>query len=186
MNLQELIMTRRSVKDFKQDPVSLELIEQLLNTAVWAPNHKHTEPWRFILLNEGEIKNQYLELRKQIAYNKVPDASEEAKTANAERIFQTLSKVPLFMFTAMKENEDAVREQEDFAACCCVIQNFLLLAWERGIGTAWKTFTDVEEVRTLLKIEKDEKVVSVLHIGYPQTLPESHPRTPVKEKIIVF
>ena len=49
------IMSRRTIKSFKQDPIHVEEIIELLNVAKWAPNHKLTEPWRFQLyVNEGK------------------------------------------------------------------------------------------------------------------------------------
>ena len=47
MELEEAIQSRRSVGRVKQDPVPKELIERILESAVHAPNHKITEPWRF-------------------------------------------------------------------------------------------------------------------------------------------
>jgi nitroreductase len=51
-----LIQERRSfgLKDLKPDPVPREIVEQLLHAAQWAPNHGHTEPWRFMIyMGEG-------------------------------------------------------------------------------------------------------------------------------------
>lgn len=45
------IENRRTVKKFKKDSVPTEQIIDLLDTAVWAPNHKLREPWRFVLFN---------------------------------------------------------------------------------------------------------------------------------------
>lgn len=52
-----IIKERRSIKEFKKDPIPKEVICELLNTAVWAPNHGLREPWRFVLfMNEGKEK----------------------------------------------------------------------------------------------------------------------------------
>ena len=49
MNITDAIQTRRSIKIFKDSaPISKESVEQLLQAAVMAPNHHHTEPWKFL------------------------------------------------------------------------------------------------------------------------------------------
>lgn len=54
MDVIEAIRTRRSVGKVKPDPVDTKLIEEMLESAVWAPNHYHTEPWRFfVMVGEG-------------------------------------------------------------------------------------------------------------------------------------
>jgi len=45
----EVIKERRSVRVFRPDPVPTELLVELLNVAVWAPNHGNRQPWRFAL-----------------------------------------------------------------------------------------------------------------------------------------
>lgn len=57
MNITEAIQTRRSIKIFKDvEPVSKEVVEQLLQAAIMAPNHHHTEPWKFFVLQgDGRI-----------------------------------------------------------------------------------------------------------------------------------
>lgn len=45
------------------------------------------------------------------------------------------------------KSADPVREREDYAACCCAIQNLYLLLWQRGIGLKWNTGRLVREPR---------------------------------------
>lgn len=42
--IEEIICSRRTIKQFKSDPISIETIKELLEVAVWAPNHKLHEP----------------------------------------------------------------------------------------------------------------------------------------------
>lgn len=182
MNLPELIKTRRSVQLFQQKPVPPQIIEDLLDTAVWAPNHRRTEPWRFIILSDTG-KHEYIQLRKQLAYETADEASEEARQAHTQRTVDTLNGVPLFLFVIMKKQEDKEKNEEDYAACACVIQNFLLLAWEKGIATAWKTFKNQPVLRTFLKLEENEIVVGFFYVGYPESLPPPRTRISAKEKL---
>lgn len=182
MNIKELIKTRRSVKSFKDTPIGHDVIRELLDTAVWAPNHKMTQPWRFIVL-QGEAKNKFAQLRREVAYNKMKDAVETVRTEQANRVYETISKVPTILFAIITTNEDPTIAQEDYVSCACVVENFMLLAWEKGIGTAWKTFVDTPAIREFLGIREDERVVSTVYIGYPEVIPPARVRVPLHDRI---
>ena len=55
--LATLLRGRRSVRKFRDGPVSRELIEQILEAARWAPSPHGRQPWRFIVLTRPELKN---------------------------------------------------------------------------------------------------------------------------------
>lgn len=65
MNLQQLIKERRSIASYQDKQVSIELIKDLLDIAIWVPNHKITEPWRFVFI-QGDAKKKLAEINKQI------------------------------------------------------------------------------------------------------------------------
>ncbi|HET6947296.1 MAG TPA: nitroreductase family protein, partial [bacterium] len=50
MDVLEAIRTRRSIPQFKPDAIPRTVIEELLEAAVWTPNHRLTEPWQFFVL----------------------------------------------------------------------------------------------------------------------------------------
>ncbi len=57
MHVQQVIETRRSIRSYTEQPVPVELVEVLLETAMYAPNHKLREPWRFVLaIEEGQTR----------------------------------------------------------------------------------------------------------------------------------
>ena len=179
--LPELIRTRRSISTFLDKPIPDGLIEGLLEIAVWAPNHHLTEPWRFILLT-GNAPKRYAEIRRDMAV-------EGAKTADAEKLHQiaegTYNKfaiVPVYLVVAMKQNTDPEVCEEDYAACCCLVQNFMLLAWEQGLGTTWKTLKKDTRLRTFLGLTLDEKAVSIVQIGFPAEVATSS-RHPASERL---
>ena len=62
MDAIDAIQRRTSVRHFRSDPVSREMVQRLLECAVRAPNHKLTEPWRFVVLT-GAARERYAEAR---------------------------------------------------------------------------------------------------------------------------
>jgi nitroreductase len=68
------IHERTSVRRFRPDPVPREVVEQLLECAVRAPNHKLTEPWRFAVLT-GVARDRYAEIRAKHRLKRYSDAT---------------------------------------------------------------------------------------------------------------
>lgn len=132
MNIEEIIRSRRTIKKFKQDPISLHTIKALLDLAIWAPNHKMREPWRFIT---------FLEEGKQHLVDVIKSEKEKGKFARPmkpER-YEQLCAIPAFVVVVMPVDPRPTIFEEDFAAVSACIQNFQLVAWARGIGVLWNT-----------------------------------------------
>jgi nitroreductase len=165
-SLSELIRSRRSINTFTDQPVSLDLIQDLLESAVYAPNHRLTEPWRFICF-AGDARRPYASIRAQMVVDSMKTQSEADRQTASEGTFQKFMAVPAYLLVVMSQHIQPDIYEEDYAACSCVIQNFLLLAWEHGVGTNWKTFKDDPRLREALGITADEKVVGIIHVGYP-------------------
>jgi nitroreductase len=165
-SLSELIRSRRSINSFTDQPVSLELVQDLLETAVYAPNHRLTEPWRFIYF-AGEARQTYSTIRAQMVVDSMASAGEAERQQAFDGTIQKFMAVPAYLVVAMTPRGHAEMDEEDYAACACVIQNFLLLAWEQGLGTNWKTFKNNARLREFLSLAEGEKVVGIIHLGYP-------------------
>lgn len=175
------IQERRTIKSYKTDPVDIELLQELLDIAVWAPNHKLREPWRFIaFVNEGRRTLAHL-LYRQSEKGKAGAGMNKAKLA-------TWLSVPAYLIVVMPENPHPKAWQEDYAAVSTMIQNFQLAAWERGLGANWKTGDVIytPEFRQAVGVQPGEKIVGLFHIGYPAALPKAQPRTPAVDRLTVI
>ncbi|SER90318.1 Nitroreductase [Gracilibacillus ureilyticus] len=184
MNLKQLIKERRSISIYKEEPVSADLMKELLNTAVWVPNHKMTEPWRFVFVN-GEAKRKLAEINREIAKEKANTAPVEKLDEIGEIGYQKIMKVPFIIFVINKINPIQKLIEEDYASASCLIQNFSLLAWEEGMSVFWKTgkLTFCEETAELIGLKDDERVVGLLQVGYPAKDQTPVPRIPATERI---
>jgi len=185
MQLAEIIKERRSVHLFEDRPVPLELITELLDTAVWGPNHKLTQPWRFIVVHGNG--------KRRIADYVIQNAGKrERDPAKLEELQQRLSAkmlaVPMFVLLVMKEHPHPVVREEDYASASCLIHNLSLLCWEQGLGMVWETYGLIHEegYREMLGVQPGEKIVGSLHIGYPGKVPAAQPRIPARERLTVI
>lgn len=175
----DAIRERRTVRLFREDPVSKELLVQLLNVSVWAPNHMNRQPWRFILF-QGDS-------RKAFAQAMVETYSREERQLYGEPKQRYLEKVPAHLLVVLKEDPRQKVWDEDYAAACCVIQNFQLAAWEQGLGVVWKTnhYGYEPSFRQAVGVEPGEKIVGVLHVGYPQVVPQPVERTAAESLLTI-
>ncbi|MBD2870553.1 nitroreductase family protein [Paenibacillus arenilitoris] len=177
--MSQLIKERRTVRLFTGDPVTVEQLTELLDVAVWAPNHNLREPWRFIVYT-GEGRKVFADAVFQSF------TQEEAKKYGEARRNEYMA-TPLHLIVALKEDPRQKQWDEDFSAVSCLIQNLQLAAWEQGIGMVWKSnpYMYHPKFREAAGIQPGEKVVAVLHIGYPRIIPPAAPRTPAIEKLTV-
>ncbi|WP_062106716.1 nitroreductase family protein [Bacillus niameyensis] len=176
----EVVRERTSVKaGYIDKEVSQELVLSLLKDAVWAPTHGVREPWRFIFIS-GDRKEAFIEA--------VLQCHEKNKH---EAVRNKFINVPAFLAVVMTEDPRQKQWEENFAATSCMLQNFQLLAWEKNIGTVWKTPQHIHDprFRSALRVESGEKIIGVLNIGYFDkeiVSKKVRKRTDPAEKLIAF
>jgi nitroreductase len=107
--LSKIIRERRTIHTFTNEPVSKELIIDLLNDAVWAPNHGLREPWRFLFVST-EVKGNFIEYLLQAFPN---DQQEKMRT-----YFH--SQASAFLIVIMPEDPRQKKWEEDFAASAAI------------------------------------------------------------------
>ena len=163
----ERIRSRRTTKLFHKKKVSKKLIRDAIEVARWAPNHHLTEPWHFYILGSGTVA---------AVAGLIGTISREIKKDEDLAKFKQESalSMPGWLLVTCKRSEDALREREDYASCCCAIQNLSLYLSEAGVATKWTTGLVTRDPRffELVKINfDDEFLVGLFWYGYPKALP---------------
>jgi nitroreductase len=163
----EIIRGRRTIGAFRPDVPPREVIVRALDLARWAPNHKKTEPWHVAWLGPETVRG-VIDLNSRLLL-------ETKGAAEAESKRQKWAGMPGWLVVTCDLAEDAFRREEDYAACCCAIQNLMLALWSAGIGTKWSTgdVTRHPEFFRLLEIDPArQRVVGLIWYGYPASVPE--------------
>ena len=163
MDVDTAIRERRTIGVFSDRAVPSKEIAELIEAARWAPNHKHTEPWRFhVVVGEARV---------QLADAVVDGGGEFAKDPRGK-----LLRSPQFIaVTQQAVLNDPVRDQEDYAAVCCAVQNMMLAATARGLATKWSTGALAENsaAKRWLGIGEQDRIVAFLYVGYaPEAMRE--------------
>lgn len=183
MDVLTAIRTRRTHHCFRPEPVPQETVEACLEAAVWAPNHKMTEPWEFYVFC-GQTKENLARLRGQLKLGKHADPTSEQAQRSYRNAYAELATVPWAVLVTMTPDPDPVRRQEDYAATSCAIQNLMLAAHAYGLGAYWGTGPLVNHPETfrLLAVPKGRQGVGIVFLGIPAEEPPVPRRTPVAQK----
>jgi len=175
VSVTELLRSRRTVHNFQPECPPKESILRAVELARWAPNHHKTEPWRFHLLGP-ETAAKVVELNAElVTARKGPDHGEHKR--------KRWSTIPGWIAVSCPRSENEQLQQEDYAACCCAVQNFSLSLWSEGIGVKWGT-GDVTRHPTFFEMlglsPETHFIVGLMWYGYPADVPNQK-RKPVEE-----
>ncbi|MBT3996554.1 MAG: nitroreductase [Chloroflexi bacterium] len=168
------IHARRTVREFTEDPVSDSALELMIEAATWAPNHRSTEPWRFIVLGkDGDMRSKVAQIVHDWTFENVKNPNPERREASSKEAQQEIIDAPAFMYVYSLQGRNDEVTQENYAATACAVQNLMLAAQSLGIGVGWSTGKPcLAPVGTAIGAEPDWDIVGALYIGYPSETQE--------------
>ena len=187
MDVTRAIETRRSVGRVKQDPVERGLIERVLESAVHAPNHRITEPWRFHVFTgkgRGELARARAETARLAA--KAEGEHEEMVAGRVSRERKKAFRAPVVIAVISVAGHDEVETLENYAACAAAVQNMQLTAHSLGLASIWRTGPVAyhEHMRRFFDLEEDDSIVAYLYLGYPDMGERPRRRSPAAERTV--
>ena len=176
LSVYQAIYQRRMAWRFKDTPVSRETIARLLDTAVWAPNHRLTEPCRFFVLEKDT------DARKEAAQAAYDYSLEGGSKGRADAAREKILAPPVLIYVYSKPGDNDEATRENYATVCCAVQNMSLAAVAEGLAVTWETgrTTRSPELRKILGAKKKWQMVGVLSVGVPDEA-LNPPRTPVSQ-----
>lgn len=157
MDVWEAIKSRRSVRRFRQEAISKETLLELVEAARCAPSAANRQPLEFVIVNAEEQTAQVLAQLAWAGYVR-------------PRRDPPASKRPVAYIIVLVHTEKAMAEfgKVDAAAA---IENILLAAQGKGIGSCWLGSINRDELREILKIPDKYDINSVVALGYPDEQP---------------
>jgi nitroreductase len=171
------LRARRSVGRVTAEPVPREVVRAVLEAATWAPNHRLTQPWRFVVLTGG-ARAALGEAHARAVARARPETPPEGLAAQA----QLPLRAPVVVVCICRPTaDDPVVRREDRDAVAAAVQNLLLAAHAHGLGAMWRTgvMPDEPEVRDHLGLGDDDAIVGFVYLGYPAVDPSPPERDPV-------
>lgn len=180
----DAIKARRNVRGFRLDkPVSRELVKEVLVAATWAPSHRQTEPWRFLVIAGDERKKlgEVMAEARRAHSAGVPEPQERLDRERAK----PLSAPAIIALVSCPKQGGEIVPQEELVAAGAALQNMLLAAHSLGLGTKLVTGSHAYSgsVRQFLEIDGSESLVCLVYLGYPDGQPPLGKRTELDGKV---
>ena len=181
MDVTHAIQTRQSIGRVRQDPVPEDLVRRILESAVHAPNHKITEPWRFHVFT-GKGRGELARARAETARLQAEAEGEDEELA-AGRISRERKKAfraPVVIAVISAAGRDEVETLENYAACAAAVQNMQLTAHSLGLASIWRTghVAYHEHMRNFFDLDEGDNIVAYLYLGYPEGIERRRRREP--------
>jgi nitroreductase len=187
LEVREAIKSRRSIGRVRATPVPKEIVEEILESAVHAPNHKITEPWRFHVFM-GKGRGEFARARAELAriLSESENEEEEYVAGRVSRERKKAFRAPVVIAVISESGRDAVETLENYAACAAAVQNMQLTAHALGLATIWRTGPMAYHpyMRDFFGLEENDRIVAYLYLGYPDMTDRPRKRQPASSKTI--
>jgi nitroreductase len=178
MALLDLIKQRKSVRDFLDKPVEREKIMMCLEAARLAPSESNSQPWRFIVVDDKELKNRLCDA----AFGGLYFINTFCKMAPV--IVAVISEKSKFIARVGGMFRGTKYYLIDIGITC---EHFVLEAEDLGLGTCWIGWFNERAVKSVLNIPQSKKIDILIALGYYDRgkLGPEHGREPM-DKIASF
>lgn len=165
MELKEAIYTRRSVRVFQDKPVSKEIIEELIDAAQQAPSACDRQAWKFIIINDPEVRKKLF----------------EAGSGGA------IKNAPIIILVLYNNQTDNLEHWDHVQSAAAAIQNLLLTAHDKGLGACWICHLPTKaQIRNLFQIPHNYDPIAAVVLGYPAQKPLPRPRLHKASELISY
>ena len=162
MDLIKGIKERRSVRKFQDKKISREVIEEIIETARFAPSWKNTQIVRYIVVDDKE---------------KIAEIASDKCTYGFTYNIKTLAGAAAIVILTYMEGVSGYEKDGSFSTqkgdgwqmfdAGIAAQTFCLAAYEKGIGTVIQGYFDEAEIKKVLEIPENQKIGAVIPMGYP-------------------
>lgn len=165
-DLNELIKNRRAIPPqfYNGEDVADELILQILENANWAPNHKQTEPWRFIVF-KGSHKNELGEIVLKTVLSEFKKGH-PVDPGKAEKFMKNVQKAgAVIAIILQRDKAESLPEWEEIAAVSCAVQNMWLTATSLNLAAFWSTPSFINLLGDILELNSGQKSLGFFFLG---------------------
>ncbi len=178
MDFTELLEQRRSVRDYEDKQVPLELIEEIINDATKAPNAGNMQLWRFVVVNDKSYMKKISDanIKGFLAdLDSNPNSNWKGYEAQfRQEDFNIFFSAPSLVYIVGTRKMQTIKQD-----CALAGAYFMLAAANRGLGTCWVAqgaFIEDKEILAELAIPENYDIVAPIIIGYPKQVPPMPPR----------
>jgi nitroreductase len=168
MDIDNIIRQRRSTftGQFTGQKISSSLVRRMLENANWAPNHYHTEPWRFVVYSDRGC-DKLMDALADIYKKYVPE--EKFSQAKFDKFSVRKRQISHAIVISVKNSHRPdLPEVEEICATACAVQNmWLTLTAFQEVGGYWSTGNLVytPEFSEFAQLSEDETCLGIFYLG---------------------
>jgi F420 biosynthesis protein FbiB-like protein len=192
----DAIRQRRSIRRYRREPIPRDLIQKVLEAAIWSPSAHNRQPWRFAVV-ESQSQKEFLarEMGKRLGSDLRADGVPEAVIEqDAGRSYERITAAPVLIalclsMADMDTYPDEKRSRAEYLmavqSAAMAGQNLLLAAHEAGLGACWMCapLFCPDVVRDALDLPDDWQPQALLTLGFPAEIREKT-RQPLETKVV--
>lgn len=161
MDAEKLLLTRRSIRQFKKDEVPEDILWKIFEICRFSPTSKNCESYYFVVIKNREILEFLGDIR---GVHSAP-----------------IKRAPMAVAICVDTSKTKRPEADGYIAA----YHFILASWIYGLGTCWIAAMNRDEIKEKLGIPREHFIATITPLGYPEYIPEPPPRRK-KEEMVKF
>ncbi len=173
MDYSQLLKKRRSVRDYEDKEVPLEIVIQIINESCLAPSSSNLQPWHFIIVTNRDVISRISDECKRNLLDKIErepgSMSSKYEAMLRDKHFNVFYNAPCLVFIAGPKKLRTIEED-----CALAASYFMFSACAKGLATCWiglgRSIND-RELLDLIGLPESDRIVAPVIIGYPKEIP---------------
>ncbi len=160
MNCVEQILTRRSIRKFKDESITDKVVQNILEAGRRSPSATNKQPWHFVIARD-----------------------QNAKEAFSFRGFNKFTSDAAFIVLGVYKQSEVIIEKLSLMDVTIALQNMVVAAWVQGVASCWMGAFDENKLNDTLNLPADSRIVGAVAFGIPDENPSQPPKKPLNEII---
>lgn len=173
MNFDEIILKRRSIRNYKENPISVETLNELIKISTYAPSAGNMQPWKYIIVNDKNLLKEISDdckanLLKRIE-NNPDDFAGRYRYMFENPKFNIFYNAPALILVLGNSNV-----KNHLVDCTLSASYLMFAAASNGLGTCWVNFalSMSNSFKEKINIPSGYTIVAPIVVGYPAVIPE--------------
>ncbi len=178
--LRRIIAARRDIRRYRNDAVSDELIQAVIESGHQGPSVGHSQPWRFIVVTDAFTREKAAVMADEQRLRQADLLTPQRKAQLLDLQLEGIREAPVGIIVACDRRTPSsgvlgrnTFTDADMWSCACAIENMWLTARSYGLGMGWVTLFEPEELADLLHLPSGVETLGWLCLGWPDERPPS-------------